>query len=219
VIRTNADARNFRLVEVPEDRVADRTAWRDLIPASPDVLVEDFALARKFVAARVRTGGLRKVEVVPAHGAAFFVDASEPTYMMFVDDLPDPDTAVVRYNYISQVTPRTTFELDVATRARTKIQIQPVPGYDPANYTAEYLHARASDGTQIPISVVYRKDTRRAGAPARRCWSMATDRTATRPSRSSTPAARRCSTAAGCSPSRTSAAARSSAGPGTRTAS
>jgi oligopeptidase B len=165
VIRTNAGAKNFRLVEVPEDRVADRAAWHDLIPASADTLVEDFALSRTFVAARVRSGGLRKVLVVPAHGAAFFVDASEPAYMMLVDDLPDPDTSVVRYEYVSQVTPRTTFELDVATRAKTQLRVQPVPGYDPANYTAEYLHARASDGTQIPISVVYRKDTRRAGAP------------------------------------------------------
>jgi oligopeptidase B len=70
---------------------------------------------------------------------------------------------VVRYTYVSQVTPRTTFELDLATRARTAIRIQPVPGYDAANYAAEYLHARAGDGTQIPVSVVYRKDTQRDG--------------------------------------------------------
>jgi oligopeptidase B len=164
VIRTNAGAKNFRLVEVPEARVADRSAWRDVIPASADTLVEDFALSRHFIAATVRTGGLRRVEVLPARGAAFLVDASEPAYMMFVDDLPDPDARAVRYEYVSQVTPRTTFELDVATRAKTQLRVQPVPRYDPANYAAEYLHARASDGTQIPISVVYRKDTRRDGS-------------------------------------------------------
>jgi len=163
VIRTNAGAKNFRLVEVAEARVADRGAWRDVIAASADTLVEDFALSRQFIAATVRTGGLRKALVLPAKGAAFFVDASEPAYMMFVDDLPDPDARAVRYEYVSQVTPRTTFELDVATRTRTQLRVQPVPGYDPANYAAEYLHARASDGTQIPISVVYRKDTRRDG--------------------------------------------------------
>jgi oligopeptidase B len=135
-----------------------------VIPASADTLVEDFALSRHFIAATVRTGGLRKVEVLPAKGAAFFVDASEPAYMMSVDDLPDPDTRAVRYEYVSQVTPRTTFELDVATRTKTQLRVQPVPGYDPANYAAEYLHARASDGTQIPISVVYRKDTRHDGS-------------------------------------------------------
>jgi oligopeptidase B len=166
VIRTNAGARNFRLVEVPEARVADRAAWHDLIPASDDTLVEGFTLSRRFVAATVRSGGLRKVEVLPTGGRAFFVDAGEPAYMMFADDLPDPDAAAVRYEYVSLVTPRTTFEIDAASHARTQLRVQPVPGYDPASYASEYLHARAGDGTQVPISVVYRKDTRRdATAP------------------------------------------------------
>jgi oligopeptidase B len=164
VIRSNAGAKNFRLVEVPEAKVADRAAWRDVIAASADTLVEGFTVSRNFIAASVRTGGLRKVEILPARGEAFFIDASEPAYVMSVVDTPDPDATRVRYEYVSQVTPRSTFELDVGTRARTRLRVQPVPGYDPANYVSEYLHARASDGTQIPISVVYRKDTWRDGS-------------------------------------------------------
>jgi oligopeptidase B len=164
VIRTNAGAKNFRLVEVPEARVADRAAWRDVIPASPDVLVEDFTVSRSFIAATVRTGGLRKVEIVPAKGAAFFVDAGEPAYVMAAVDTPDPDATRVRYEYVSQVTPRSTFEIDVATHDKTRLKLQPVPGYDPANYASEYLHARASDGTLVPISVVYRKGLARDGS-------------------------------------------------------
>jgi oligopeptidase B len=163
VIRSNAGAKNFRLAWVPEARVADRSAWRDVIPASADTLIEDFTVSRHFIAATVRTGGLRKVEIVPAKGAAFFVDASEPTYVMTADDLPDPDARAVRYAYVSQVTPRTTFEIDALSHAKTQLKVQPVPGYDPTNYASEYLRARAGDGTQIPISVVYRKDTPRDG--------------------------------------------------------
>jgi oligopeptidase B len=163
LIRSNAGAKNFRLVEVPEAKVADRGAWRDVIAASNDVLVEDFTVSRNFIAATVRTGGLRKVQVLPAKGAAFFVDASEPTYTMSVSDPPDPDATRVRYEYVSQVTPQSTFEIDVATRARTLLRQQPVPGYDPGDYTAAYLHARASDGVEVPISVVHRKDVKRDG--------------------------------------------------------
>jgi oligopeptidase B len=165
VIRSNAGAKNFRLVEVAEAKVADRTAWRDVIPASADTLVEQqFTVSRGFIAASVRTGGLRKVEIVPPRGEPFFVDAGEPASMMSVIDTPDPDATRVRYDYVSQVTPRSTFELDVASRARTRLRVQAVPGYDPASYASEYLHARAADGTLIPISVVYRKDTRRDGS-------------------------------------------------------
>jgi oligopeptidase B len=163
VIRTNAAAKNFRLVEVPEAKVADRAAWRDLIAASPDLLVQSFTLSRNFVAATVRTGGLSKVKVLPVRGAAFFVDPSEPAYVMRVVELPDPDAARVRYSYVSQVTPPSVFEVDPASRASTRLRVQPVPGYDAASYTTEYLHATASDGTEIPISVVHRKDVRRDG--------------------------------------------------------
>jgi oligopeptidase B len=164
VIRSNAGAKNFRISSVPEAKVADRTAWRDVIPARADALVEDFTVSRSFIAASVRTGGLRKVEIVPPKGEAFFIDAGEPAYVMSAVDTPDPGATRVRYDYVSPVTPRSTFEIDVASRAKTRLRVQPVPGYDPASYASEYLHARASDGTQVPISVVYRKDTRRDGS-------------------------------------------------------
>jgi oligopeptidase B len=38
-----------------------------------------------------------------------------------------------------------------------------VPGYDPSLYASEYLHAKAKDGTLVPISVVYKKTTARDG--------------------------------------------------------
>jgi len=149
---------------VPEAKVADRSAWRDVIPARADALVQGFTVSRHFIAATVRTGGLSKVEIVPAKGATYFVDASEPAYVMRTIDTPDPDATRVRYAYQSMVTPGTTLEIDVASRAKTELKVQPVPGYTAANYASEYLHARASDGTEIPISVVYRKDTRRDGS-------------------------------------------------------
>jgi oligopeptidase B len=164
VIRSNAGAKNFRLIEVPEAKVADRHAWRDLIPASATVLVEDFTLAHSFVAANVRSGGLRKLEILPAKGEPFLVDADEPAYVTILTNLPDPDATRVRYDYLSPVTPRTTFEIDVASRAKTALQVVPVPGYEAAGYVTEYLHAAASDGTQVPISVVHRKDVKLDGS-------------------------------------------------------
>jgi len=163
VLLTNAGAKNFRLVEVDEERVRDRTAWRDLIPASADTLVEDFVVSRRFVAAAVRQGGLRKIAVLPARASSFVVDANDPAYVMALIDTPDPDAAAARYRYTSLVTPSTVFEIDAARRVRTALHAAPVPGYDPRRYVSEYLHARASDGTAIPISVVYRRDTRRDG--------------------------------------------------------
>src|SRR5690606_22872258 len=154
VMRTNADAKNFRIVEIAAGKQTDRKAWKDVIPHRDDTLVESFAVYNDFLAASVRTGGLRKVQVLPKQGKLFFVEAQDPTYAMTVIDTPDPKQKAVRYAYDAMQTPETVFELDVATGQRTLLKQQPVPTYDPAQYTSEYVHATASDGAKIPISIV-----------------------------------------------------------------
>lgn len=158
-IRTNAGARDFRVVSVAEGRQADRTAWHDVIPAAADRYVDKAVVFHDFVAATVRTGGLSKVLVVPTRGASFLVDGDDASYAMAVVDVPDPTAKRVRYLYASLVSPTSTFELDVATRQKERLRQDPVPGYDPSQYTTAYLHATASDGAQIPISVVHKKST------------------------------------------------------------
>jgi oligopeptidase B len=163
LILTNADAKNFRLVSVAEGKQADRSQWKDVIAHSPDTLVESFAVFKGFIAATVRTGGMSKVKVLPNKKPAYFLDAQDPTYTMSVIDLPDPKSKVVRYAYASMVAPSSVFEADVATKKTKLLKQNPVPTYDPEQYTSEYLHATAADGTQIPISVVYKKTTPRDG--------------------------------------------------------
>ncbi len=163
VIRTNAGAKNFRLVEVAEGEQHDRAAWRDLLPHSADIYLDGFALYDTFVAASVRTGGLAKVRVLPKGKPASFIDAHDPTYTMQVTDTPDPASTAVRYSYNSLTAPTTVFEQTVATGERTTLKVSPVPTYDPALYVSEYLHATAADGTQVPISLVYKRTTPRDG--------------------------------------------------------
>jgi oligopeptidase B len=161
-MRTNADAKNFRLVEIPVGKQADRKAWKDLIPHRADALVENFALYKGFIAATIRTGGLRKVAVLTGKDLTF-LDAPDASYAMSVFDTPDPDAKRVRYGYDSQTTPSSVYEVDIATKQRTLLKQQPVPGYDASKYASEYLNATAKDGTPVPISVVYKKDTPRDG--------------------------------------------------------
>jgi oligopeptidase B len=167
VMRTNdgGAAKNFRVVEIAAGKQNDRKAWKELIPHRADTLVESFAVYDAFLAASVRTGGLRKVQVLPLRGKKppFFVDAQDPTYAMTVIDTPEPKSTSLRYSYDAMQTPSSIFELDVATNKRTLLKQQPVPTYDPGQYTSEYVHATAADGVKVPISVVYRKDTPRDG--------------------------------------------------------
>jgi oligopeptidase B len=163
VIRTNKDAKNFRIVGVPDGKETKVENWKDIIPHRADTLVERFVVYKDFIAATVRSGGLRKVEVLPKQGAKYVVDAPDAAYAMSAIDTKDPTENKLRFAYDSLTRPSSTFELDIKTKQRTLLKQQPVPTYDPEQYASEYLHATASDGTQVPISVVYKKSTKRDG--------------------------------------------------------
>jgi oligopeptidase B len=163
VMSTNADAKNFKLVEIAPGKENNRKAWKEIVPHRADQLVEDFALYKSFIGVSVRTGGLRKVLVLPGKGKQFYIDAQDPTYAMTVLDTPDPEAKSVRYAYDAMQTPSSVYELELASNKRTLLKQQPVPNYDPSLYTSEYVHANASDGTKVPISVVYKKTTPRDG--------------------------------------------------------
>ncbi|HKE18817.1 MAG TPA: S9 family peptidase [Kofleriaceae bacterium] len=165
IVRTNWQAKNFRLMEVPDDRHADRSAWRDLVPHRDDALVERFALYRDFIAVGERSGGLRVVRVLPAGGAPFVIDGDEPAYTMVPIDTPEAEGGALRYVYTSLATPATTYDLDVATGQRTLRKRTPVLGdFDPQRYASEYLRAPTRDGAEVPISLVYRRGLRRDGS-------------------------------------------------------
>jgi oligopeptidase B len=163
VLSTNADAENYRIVEVPENKLTDRTAWKDVVPARSDALVEGFAVYDTFLAAQVRVGGLSRVQILPSTAKPFFLEADDPASTMSVVDTPDAASTRVRYSYDSLVTPETTYEVDLATGKRTLLKQDKVPTYDATKYASEYMRVAARDGAKVPVSIVYRKDTKRDG--------------------------------------------------------
>jgi oligopeptidase B len=71
----------------------------------------------------------------------------------------------VRYSYDSLVTPESFFDYDMNTGKSTLLKQTEVPGgFDRANYKAERVFATASDGTKIPMSMVYRKGVKLDGS-------------------------------------------------------
>ena len=171
-VRSNAGARNFRLLEAPEDRRG-REHWRELVPHRDDVLLEGFELFRDHLVVQERAGGLVRLRVRPwerdetggdagggARGEEHAVAFPEPAYDAFIDPHNHvADTGVLRFGYSSPSTPASTYDYDMRTRERTLLKREEVlGGFDPAHYRTERLHAVAPDGARAPISLVARRD-------------------------------------------------------------
>ena len=162
VIRTNRGARNYKLVTVGDtDLARGPAAWRDLVPASKTVFIENFRPFDGFIAIDQRADANRQVRLLTDAGRSIPVRADEPAYTMVLGGNFETASPWVRYTYSSLVTPTTTYEVNARTGERRTLKVQPVPGYDPANYVTERVWTTARDGVRVPVSLVYRKGVKR----------------------------------------------------------
>ena len=163
-IRSNAGARNFRLLEADAVRPG-REHWREVLPHRDDVLLEGFALFRDHLVAVERRAGLTVLRVRPWQGAGEHeVAFDEPAWAASLGVNAEPETTTLRFHYSSLITPESVYDYDMATRTRTLRKREEVlGGYDPARYETLRLQARAADGVHVPISLVRRKPTAAGG--------------------------------------------------------
>jgi oligopeptidase B len=167
-VRTNDQAKTFRLMRTP---VADpgEHSWEEFLPARPEVTLEHVRAFRGHLVMEERDRGLTQIRIHDfASGAQHRVAFDEPVYTCAVGGNAEYDTTVVRFSYESLLTPESVYDYDMATRQRELKKRQPVlGGYDRQQYVSERLYARAPDGVEVPISLVYRKGLIRDGsAPA-----------------------------------------------------
>ncbi len=163
-IRTNDLGRNFRLVTAPVGAFS-RENWVERIPHREAVMLEDFDLFAGFFVACEREDGLPRLrlwqfqddspEANPGGEIAF----PEPAYSASPGINRIWETKLFRYGYQSLVTPGSVFEYDLDSRESKLLKQQEVPGgFDRTLYASERVHAIASDGVKVPISLVYRRD-------------------------------------------------------------
>ena len=158
LILTNDGAKNFKVMECPLDHTG-KEHWKEFIPHRDDVLVSDIDEFKEYIVISERKNGLSQMAIRSLKdGTQHYLDFGEAAYTVYPSTNVEYDTDIVRYGYTSLVTPSSTYDYNMNTKERSlKKQQEVVGGYDSENYVTERLFATAADGTQIPISLVYKK--------------------------------------------------------------
>ena len=163
-IRTNKDAKNFRLVTAP---LADPSParWKPFVEHRPDVLLEDVEVFKDFVVLQEKQAGLNRLRVHGfSDGRWREVAFPEPVYTAFASGTPEFDSKALRYSYQSLTTPPSVYDYDMAAGTSVLLKREEVlGGFDPGRYVSERLWATARDGVKVPISIVYPKGFARDG--------------------------------------------------------
>ncbi|EEF49642.1 protease 2 [Ricinus communis] len=161
--RRTDDLFNSELVACPVDNISATTV---LIPHRESVKIWDAQVFADHLVVYERENGLPKIM------AYHFPPVDEPLLSLkgghpveFIDPIYTVDSeesefssSILRFSYSSLRTPHSVYEYDMNTGISVLKKIDTVLGFDSSNYVTERKWARASDGTQIPLSVVYRKN-------------------------------------------------------------
>jgi len=163
-ILTNDEHPNFRVATAS---VKDPGRWTTLIPGSDHSYITGFSVFRDYFVLESREDGLDQVDIrtYDAPLTPGRIAFPEATYVAGLGDNPEYHQDKLRIEYESMITPETVYDYDVATGTLETLKVQEIPsGYDPSIYVTERVNIPSRDGeTMIPVSLVYRKDTKRDG--------------------------------------------------------
>ena len=161
LIRSNQHGINFVLFHAPEKTsgVPERAQWQTLIPHNDAVMLDGFSLNAKALTLSLREGGLPIVEVHPQGAAPYRVQLPDAAYNLYVQDTLEFDSDKIRLRYQSLNRPAQVRQLALATGEQVVLKETPVLGvFDADAYVSQRLWATAPDGTQVPISLVVKRE-------------------------------------------------------------
>jgi oligopeptidase B len=164
--RTNRDgATNFKIMTCPVADASDPNKWTDFLPHNPKVFVQGVSLFKNYAVISESEAGIPHLRVHRfADNTSYRVEWPEPVYSAREGNNPEFDLERIQVSYTSMVTPASVYEYDLKTKEKKLLKRQEIPtGYDPEKYQSEWVFATATDGTKVPISLVYKKGLKKDG--------------------------------------------------------
>ncbi|MEK1928103.1 MAG: S9 family peptidase, partial [Rhizobium giardinii] len=160
-ILTNADgAKDFKIMQTPVDKPG-RENWTDVVPHTPGrLIISHMAFARHLVWLE-RENGLPQIKIRDRRsGEEHAIAFAEEAYSLGLSGAGEYDTDIIRFSYSSMTTPSQLYDYNMATRERRLLKTQEVPsGHNIDDYVTRRVMAPSWDGVEVPVTLLYRKDT------------------------------------------------------------
>ncbi len=166
-ILSNDNAMNNRILfskGIPKDL----TACQEYIKHDRDVLIEGISVFQDYLLLEERTNGLLKLKLKNlTDGHEKYIDVDGETYFLGLATNDDYSADKIYYVFNSMTTPSRVYSYDLKSSNREVFFEKKLrdPDFSPDNYVSKRVWATANDGTQIPISLVYKKGTVLKKAP------------------------------------------------------
>lgn len=166
-ILTNDNAINNRIL-FSKSLPSDLLACQEIIAHDAKVLLEGLSVLKDFMLIEERNNGLLKLKLKGVEdGKEAYIEVDGETYYLGLGVNDDYNASKLYYVFNSMTTPSRVYTYDLKTKQRDIFFEKKLkdPNFTPDNYVSERVWATANDGTQIPVSIVYKKGTVLSKAP------------------------------------------------------
>ncbi len=162
-IRTNKDARNFRLVAAP---LSNPKKWTQIVPHDKDTLLLNAMLFKDFLALHEKSRALNRTRIYDfATKKWLTVKFDDEVYFSMPAGPMDYNVRKYRISYQSPLSPPAIIDVDMKSGERTVLKKQEVAGgFDFSQYETKRLWATARDGVKVPLWVAYKKGVKLDGS-------------------------------------------------------
>ena len=159
-IRSNRDGINYALFQAPDNgSVPSEEQWHNLIAHDDAVMLDGVTLNARAMTLSLRIGGLPVIDVHPQGLPSYRVELPDAAYSLYVQNSLEFDSDKIRLRYEALNRPAQVRQLELASGAQQVLKETPVLGeFNADDYVSQRLWATSADGTQVPISLVVKRD-------------------------------------------------------------
>lgn len=158
VIRSNRNHSNFDIFTADENQFEEEN-WTLLTAGGPDIYITGHLALADYLIVQERHKGLEKIRII-ADDDTHFVSFDDAAYDTGMGTNPNFVTDTLRLTYTSMATPNTVYDYHIPSRELKARKVQQIPsGFDASQFVTERIFATARDGVEVPVSLVYQRDT------------------------------------------------------------
>ncbi len=162
-VRTNYLAKNFRIMETPENKTGIEN-WKEIVPNKSGVYIFNMEIFNNYIALEEQKNGLTQINIIDLKNLTnHYIEFQEEVFIAYIATSHlsinfDFENEWLRYKYTSLTTPTFVCEYNMRTKEKKILkQTKITGGYNPSDYESKRIYAIAADNKKVPISLVYKK--------------------------------------------------------------
>jgi len=164
IILSNVDgAADYCIAQSPVESPA-RTHWKIINEHQPGRMLLDVEVLGDWLIVLQRKDGLPQIVCHHRDGRVHELAFAQQAYNLSVDTGLEFNASSFRFTYDSPTTPEQDYEFMLESRDRILLKERVIPsGHDPDQYIVQRVFIPSHDAVNVPVTLVYRKDTRLDG--------------------------------------------------------